>query len=320
MNEITSNSQTGLTPLAILAEEARLYSDSMAMNMMNLGRVFTEAKKQIPHGKWGEWVQLHASMSTRSAQQLMAIYERFGSKPAFMCVEKSKMYKMLALPEGTEDEFAEENDLAAMTSREVENAVKRVREQAQQEIEKEREARRAAEARADDLASRPPEIPEDVAETIRAKDDVIANQKRELERIADASKESLAETNRLRSDNSRLRRELDESAEMLEETQQECNRAQAELLNLQSAVAKGDAERVPSDELTVDVFASAVRQFIGACARMPHMSRTFAVMHLTERNAFDELLRTVEGWARDARNAMNTVACEEVEIHDARQS
>lgn len=317
MNEITSNSQAGLTPIAVLAEEARLYSESMAMNMMNLGRVFTEAKKQIPHGEWGKWVELNSGMGIRSAQQLMAIYERFGSKPAFIGVEKSKMYKMLALPKGAEDEFAAENDLTTMTSREVEEAVKRVREQAKKEIEKEREARRAAEARADDLASRPPEIPEDVAETIRAKDDIIANQRRELDRIADAGRESLAETNRLRGDNNRLRRELNESAELLEETQQECNRAQAELLNLQSAVAKGDAERMPSDELTVDVFASAVRQFIGTCARMPHMSHTFAVMHLTERNAYDELLRTVEGWARDARNAMNAIAYEEVEVHDS---
>lgn len=317
MNEITSIPQTGLTPITVLAEEARLYSESMAMNMLNLGRVFAEAKKQIPHGKWGEWVQLNAGMSTRSAQQLMAIYDRFGAKPAFVGIEKSKMYKMLALPEGTEDEFAEENDLSAMTSREVEEAVKRVREQAKQEIEKEREARRAAEARADDLASRPPEIPEDIASAIREKDGIIASQKQELERIADAGRESLAETNRLRGDNNRLRRELDENAELLEETQQECNRAQAELLNMQSTIAKGDAERMPSDELTVDAFASAVRQFIGTCARMPHMSRTFAVMHLADRNAYDELLRTVEGWARDARSAMNTIDYEEVIIHDA---
>ena len=46
MNEIANTQQAGLTPIAVLAEEARIYSESMAMNMLNLGRVFTEAKSR----------------------------------------------------------------------------------------------------------------------------------------------------------------------------------------------------------------------------------------------------------------------------------
>lgn len=314
MNEIANTQQAGLTPIAVLAEEARIYSESMAMNMLNLGRVFTEAKKQVAHGEWGDWVQRYSGMSVRSAQQLMAIYSRFGDKPAFAGVEKSKMYKMLALPEGTEEVFAEKNDLSAMTSREVEEAVKRVREQANEEIRRERAARKAAEERAEELSARPPEVPEEVSAALKSKDAMIEQQKQELERIAATGRDSVAEANRLRSDNNRLRRELNENAELLEETQQECNRAQAELLNLQSTVAKGDAERTPCDELTTDTFAAAVRQFIGACARMPHMGRTFGMMRPEEYHVYDELLRTVEGWAKDARKALDTIGYEEVEI------
>lgn len=314
MNEIANTQQAGLTPIAVLAEEARIYSESMAMNMLNLGRVFTEAKKQVAHGEWGDWVQRYSGMSVRSAQQLMAIYSRFGDKPAFAGVEKSKMYKMLALPEGTEEAFAEKNDLSVMTSREVEEAVKRVREQANEEIRRERAARKAAEERAEELSARPPEVPEEVSAALKSKDAMIEQQKQELERIAATGRDSVAEANRLRSDNNRLRRELNENAELLEETQQECNRAQAELLNLQSTVAKGDAERTPCDELTTDTFAAAVRQFIGACARMPHMGRTFGMMRPEEYHVYDELLRTVEGWAKDARKALDTIGYEEVEI------
>ena len=314
MNEIANTQQAGLTPIAVLAEEARIYSESMAMNMLNLGRVFTEAKKQVAHGEWGDWVQRYSGMSARSAQQLMAIYSRFGDKPAFAGVEKSKMYKMLALPEGTEEAFAEKNDLSAMTSREVEEAVKRVREQANEEIRRERAARKAAEERAEELSARPPEVPEEISAALKSKDAMIEQQKQELERIAATGRDSVAEANRLRSDNNRLRQELNENAELLEETQQECNRAQAELLNLQSTVAKGDAERTPCDELTADTFAAAVRQFIGTCARMPHMGRTFGMMRPEEYHVYDELLRTVEGWAKDARKALDTIGYEEVEI------
>ncbi len=314
MNEMMNAQQAGLTPIAVLAEEARLYSESMAMNMLNLGRVFTEAKKQVAHGEWGEWVQRYSGMSARSAQQLMAIYARFGDKPAFAGVEKSKMYKMLALPDGTEEAFAEKNDLAAMTSREVEEAVRRVREQASEEIRRERAARKAAEERAKELSTRPPEVPEEVSAALKSKDATIEQQKQELERIAAIGRDRIAESNRLRGDVSRLKRELDENAELLNETQQEYNRAQMELLNLQSSIAKGDAERTPCDELTADTFAAAVRQFIGMCARMPHMHRTFGAMRPEEHRIYDELLQTVEGWTRDARKALDTIGYEEVEI------
>ena len=45
------------------------------------------------------------------------------------------------------------------------------------------------------------------------------------------------------------------------------------------------------------------------------MRNTFAVMTLSEKNAYEELLCTVEGWARDARAALNTVDCGEVTVH-----
>lgn len=310
MTEIAAAQDTALTPIGILAEEARIYSENMAMNMLNLGRVFTEAKKQIDHGEFGEWVRENAGMSVRSAQQLMAVYQRFGGKPAFSGIEKTKMYRMLALPEGTEDAFMEEHDVSAMSSREIEEAVKRVREEAEQEIEKERKARRAAEARVDALASRPPEIPDEVAAELNMRRQAVQERDAEIQRLADIGRESLAEKNRLTRENCELRRDLKENQTMLEEQQEEIARVQGELLNMQSAQARGDAERTPADELTLDVFAGAVRQFVGICARMPYMTRAFCGMTLTEKNRYDDLLRAVEGWCAGARKALSTVETE----------
>ena len=111
MDEIMKAPGTGLTPLSMLAEEARVYSENIIMNTLNLGRVLTEAKQQVKHGEWGDWVAIHAGMSVRSAQTFMQVYSRFGGKPAFALVDKSKLYKMLALPEGTEDTFIAEHDV-----------------------------------------------------------------------------------------------------------------------------------------------------------------------------------------------------------------
>ena len=123
----------------------------------------------------------------------------------------------------------------------------------------------------------------------------------ELERLAETGRLSIEEANRLRKENDGLRRENVDQAELLQDAQQEYNRLQGDYLNLQSSVAKGDAERIPTDTLTADTFASAVRQFIGICARMPHMSHSFAIMPQSEKTIFDELLQTVESWATASR-------------------
>ena len=70
MDEIMKAPGTGLTPLSMLAEEARVYSENIIMNTLNLGRVLTEAKQQVKHGEWGDWVATvsytHLTLPTNS--------------------------------------------------------------------------------------------------------------------------------------------------------------------------------------------------------------------------------------------------------------
>lgn len=315
--------ETGLTPLSMLAEEARIYSENIIMNTLNLGRVLTEAKQQVGHGEWGDWVAMHAGMSVRSAQQFMQAYSRFGGKPAFALVDKSKLYKMLALPEGTEDSFIEEHDVSAMTSREVEEAVRQVKEEAKREREEAvRQAKEAAQAEhAEALRQAQEEAERTLKESVkRAYEETREEHESDLKRAVNAARalegekkareEAEAARQAAEKETRRLQQEIDENNELLEDMQTECNRAQTELLNLQSQLAKGDAERMPGDELTQEVFASAVRQFIGACARMPQMGNTFAEMPTEAHRHFDELLKTIEAWARDARRALDTTDME----------
>ena len=312
MNEITTQSSTELSVLGGLAQEAQYYAKSIANGMIQLGRVLTEAKPLVKHGEWENWIRENAGCSVRYAQVFMQAYARFGNNAAVAQIgERGKIFKLLALPAGTEEQFLAENDVSDMSTREVEEAVRKVRE----ELDAERRARALAEDQVRELMERPPEVPEEVKAQLKTQADTIASQTGEIQRLADIGRTTIEETNRLRRENAELTREVKEQNELIEEAQRQYDSVRGELLTMQSAAAKGDAERVPVDELTIDVFASAVRQFIGTCARMPHMGHTFGTMMLSEKNAYDELLRTVEGWASNARQAMNTIAYEEVEIH-----
>lgn len=316
MNEIMTHESTEIAVLGNLAQEAQFYARSIANGMIQLGRVLTEAKPLVKHGEWERWIAENAGCSVRYAQMFMQAYERFGDTPAVMQIkERGKIFKLLALPSGTEEQFLADNNVAELSTREVEDAVRKVREEMQASVKEERDARRRAEARVEELELKEGTMPQEAIDALIEKENTITEQRRELTRIANDGRAALQEAQRLRRENANLTREIEEQNQLIEEAQEQYDKVRSDLLALQSAAAKGDAERVPADELTINVFASAVRQFIGTCARMPHMGPTFGTMLLSEKNAYDELLRTVEAWAQSARQAINTIAFEEVEIH-----
>ena len=296
---------TGGTPALLegLTNEARLYRATIEMNMFQLARVFIQAKELVPHGEWKNWLEENAGVSERTAQEMMATYRRFGGKPQFERIGSSKMIRLLSLPAGTEEAFAEANDLEHMTVREVEKAVKAAKAEAQAEIDRERGLREAAEARARQLAERPPEIPEELTEELN-------RSRLEAARMAEMNREMLEETKSLRRENGEQARELEEQNAMLQAQQEEYNRLQGELLTLQSAQARGDAERAPMRSLTAEAFSEAAQSFLGKCFMLPQMQATFCQMDSGQKSAYETTLRGVEKFCREAREALEATAIE----------
>ena len=294
MTELANTQKKEIAVLDNLAMQAKTYIQNARMNLLQLGRVLAEAKPLVPHGEWENWVKTNTSMSKRAAEQYMQAYAEFGLNPQIAELGTTKTLKLLPLTEDEREKLLSENDVSSMSTRQLDEAIrkqkqealKEARQEVQGELEKERTARIAAEQRAKAAESRPPEVTKELSDKLRS-------HKEQMERLT--------------RENSILKQEIRERDEELEEQQADYNRAQEELLNIKSQVAKGDAERVPTDQLTVDAFASAVRAFIGACARMPHMSATFSTMSQIDKNEYDELLRTVEAWAKDSRKALDSV-------------
>lgn len=294
MTELANTQKKEIAVLDNLAMQAKTYIQNARMNLLQLGRVLAEAKPLVPHGEWENWVKTNTSMSKRAAEQYMQAYAEFGLNPQIAELGTTKTLKLLPLTEDEREKLLSENDVSSMSTRQLDEAIRKQKQEAlkeagqevQGELEKERTARIAAEQRAKAAKSRPPEVTKELSDKLRS-------HKEQMERLT--------------RENSILKQEIRERDEELEEQQADYNRAQEELLNIKSQVAKGDAERVPTDQLTVDAFASAVRAFIGACARMPHMSATFSAMSQIDKNEYDELLRTVEAWAKDSRKALDSV-------------
>ena len=132
---------TAVRPLAVieaelemLKQDTRQKETALLCNYIEFGRRLEEVKAQLRHGEWGGWLKkLEISQST--ANNFMRLYREYGAdqqslfggvvkSQAFANLTYSQAVLMLTIPEEERERFMEENNVAAMSSRELKEAIK----------------------------------------------------------------------------------------------------------------------------------------------------------------------------------------------------
>lgn len=148
MKEIaaTRNLETVTAEIVTITGQVRCAVVSAAIE---IGRRLVEAKELVPHGEWGKYLEEKVSFSTSQANNMMRLYNEYGSNQeslfgtgakAIEALSVTSAIRLLSLPAEEREAFAEENDVAAMSTRELEKAIR--------ERNEAREAQKAAEASA----------------------------------------------------------------------------------------------------------------------------------------------------------------------------
>ena len=116
---------------------------------VEIGRRLVEAKSLLPHGEWGSWLRERVGFSQSSANNYMKIFEEYGDEQItlFGAVPKSqtlgnlpytKALKLLMLPSEEREEFVQEQNVAEMSTRELDAAIKE-RNEAREALKKSEE-------------------------------------------------------------------------------------------------------------------------------------------------------------------------------------
>ena len=222
--EMTAPERTvEVVTMEILVLDHQHNQTSMAY-AIEIGRRLVEVKVKVEHGKWGEYIKEKLGWSQSKVNGLMRIFEEYGAaqqslfgpeakSQALGNLSYTKALRLLALPADEREEFAEANDVEAMSTRELEAAI-RERDEARRQAEQDRADREAAERSAQKIA-------EDMA---------LANQR--LEQAAQREQELARELEELRS------RPVDVAVQHAEERDLEQARREA------SAEAQARAEQL----------------------------------------------------------------------------
>lgn len=148
MNEMITlnNSIMDRTPSLIASEINTIKDQTRKMvlyNSIEIGRRLVEAKQLIEHGEWGAWLEQYVNYSKSTANNLMRIFEEYGSEQITLFGDNAKSQALgnlsytqavalLGIPEEERESFIENNDIENMSTRELQQAIKE-REQALKE-------------------------------------------------------------------------------------------------------------------------------------------------------------------------------------------
>lgn len=133
MNEVLER-----TPHVIAIEINSIKEQTKRMllyNSIEIGRRLVEAKALVEYGEWGKWLQESVDYSQSTANNLMRIFEEYGSDQIAFFDNNAKSQSLgnlgytqavalLSLPEEEREAFVEEHDIDNISTRELQQLIK----------------------------------------------------------------------------------------------------------------------------------------------------------------------------------------------------
>lgn len=162
MSEIVRNIDTVTAEIIVIRDHAKkVFYDAV----IQIGCRLLEAKELVPHGEWTHYLQSVLGYTPSTAQNYMRIASAFGGNQVgfdgksqdelFGELGYAQLLPLLGLPDEERRELAAENDLSAMSSREIgklvsdykeaKSALKDADERSAEALEKMEKARKKAE-------------------------------------------------------------------------------------------------------------------------------------------------------------------------------
>lgn len=206
---------------------------------IEIGRRLTEAKQMLSHGEWGKWLKEEIHYSKSSANNMMRIFDAYGStqmglfgpeanSQTFGDLEYSKALALLSVPAEEREQFAQEVDAEHISVRQLKAAIQ----------ERDAAQKQAAEAAAEwELAK----------EALREKEKAIqlANQRLEV---------SASEADSLRKENEQLRqRPVDVAVEQIDAAPEQLRAAEEKGRVAAEEALRTELEKAQADRVLLEV-------------------------------------------------------------------
>ena len=146
MNELVKTERTVDTVTLEINTLHRQAQQMMLGYVIEIGKRLVEVKEMLPYGSWGTYLAERTPYSQSTANNFMKIFQEYGDEnlslfekgtksQTFGKLSYTQALALLALPANEREEFAQENNVEDMSSRQLQEAI-RERNQAREEADR----------------------------------------------------------------------------------------------------------------------------------------------------------------------------------------
>ena len=296
---LAATEEERLVTLATEINTIKQQTQSIMMTAsIEIGRRLVEAKAAVGHGGWEAWLKENVNYSQRTASNLIKVFQEYGTgqqklfgkevkSQALADLSYTQAVALLGIRDPDERaDFLEEHDVAAMTTRELEQAIK----------ERDAAKKEAAEAR-----EKYKEQDEEIR-LLRTDGERMERERRELQNRNGYLQQALAESKSEGKEN-------EETKARLQEAQERTAKLEEELAALKAApieTATIEVEKIP-DEVAAELARlrqeSEERSAQAALQGEGEKQKAlFAARFALVQEGFNELLRLVRNMDEEDRD------------------
>ena len=258
MSEIVNvpmHEQRDIRTVTVEIRQLHRQGQEMALRyIVEIGRRLREAKEMLEHGEWGQWVKDELPFSQSTAGNFMRIFEEYGAdqtslfgavkSQALANLSYTKALRLLAIEdEGEREAFVEAHDVDAMSTRELEQAI-RERDEARRRVAELEISGGNAAMEIDELKAKLADVPQLIGEAAKELEDKLKDAEERLKKAEGDRGSAFREKQELQKQADDLRAKLKVAQDAEAKARENAKKARDELKAL-----KGKPAEVPAEEL-----------------------------------------------------------------------
>lgn len=261
--QTTQNNAPARDIAVITAEIKSIQQQANALALIyavEIGRRLEEAKRTLPYGEWGKWLENEVDFSQSTANNFMRLFEEYGSdqisifgasvdSQTFAKLPYSKALQLLAVPKDEREAFAEEVGAGDLSVKELKAAIeerdkarkiadeqKRIKEELADKLDAAEIAAREALKKADE-AEKYKNVLEELKKTYEKKRAEVDEYKEKLKKAESDPKIPKATLDKMKAEAEAAAKKSAEEAskKALEEAKQKAETAEAEAIKARLA-------------------------------------------------------------------------------------
>lgn len=270
---------------------------TIGRSIVVIGQALREAKGQLAHGAWGDWLRDRVNFSQGTAENYMRIAEQVHGESTLLDLPYTKILALLAVPETEREQFAQDNQVEDKSVSEIKRLI-RERDEAREQIKAlmhsaEQNAHEATQAN---------------LRAARAENQIKA-ERREQERLTaqiNREREHVAELLAREPDTVTIEREV--PPEDYEETKNENKRLNEALASTQAELEDMmDKFGDKPNPLDVSPFCDACAAFLDKLFIAPYKKDFFETRSDAELERYSDNINMIYKWSLNMQNVVDVI-------------